>query len=80
MSGPHVLVTADTAVASGSVTVHVRSEDLPGGAVACDVLAGRNVTDLLLDGCDLSGSVGKLVKLELQVTGGASLHVVGFHK
>ena len=80
VAAPRILVTADTAVVPlGSITVHVRGAVLPGGEVTCDALSGRNVTDMVLDGCDLNGAMGKLVTLQLRVAGGASLYMVGFH-
>ena len=77
-SGAVLTVTADAAP-GGSVGIMVRAPGLPGGAVRCAVLAGRNVTDMPLQGCDLSAVVGQLVTLEFDVRD-AALYTVGFKR
>jgi len=76
-SGRQLTVTADTAPA-GSVTISVRAPGLPGGGVTCAAVAGRNVTDEPLQGCDLSAVAEQMVTLKLEVGGGAAIYTVGF--
>merc|ERR1712192_255976 len=44
----------------------------------CKTLTGKNVTNAMLDGCDLSHMVGQSVRLHIAVDGGALLYTVGF--
>ena len=77
VSAPRLLVTADAAP-SGRVSVGVGGAGLPGGWVACGVVAGRNVTDEVME-CDLSAVVGQRVAIELNVTQ-AVVFMLGFTK
>ena len=71
VTGPRLLVTADTAP-SGSVSVTVQ-----GSSIKCAV-AGRNCTELALPDCDLAEVVGKEVTLGLTVSHGAALYSFAF--
>ena len=76
-SGQQLMLTADAAPA-GSVTITVRAPGLPSGAVTCAPVAGINVTDYLLQGCDLGVVAQQMVTLEFDVHGGAALFIIGF--
>ena len=71
VTGPRLLVTADTAP-GGSVSVTVQ-----GSGIKCAV-AGRNCTELALPDCDLAEVVGKEVTLGLTVSHGAALYSFAF--
>ena len=73
VTGPKIFITADTAVARGSVAVQVK------GVGECTAVSGRNVTDEFLAGCDLTAHMGKNVTLVLTVSPGAALYTFGFH-
>ena len=77
VTGNTLLITADTAP-SGNVTVVAHGAELPGGAVTCGTVSGRNVTDEIM-GCDLTAVVGKTIVLNLMVRN-AVLFVLGFTK
>ena len=76
-SGRHLMLTADTAP-SGSVTITVHAQGLPGGSAICAPVTERNVTDEVLKGCDLSAVVQQTVTLDFDVRGSALLYTIGF--
>ena len=78
VSGRKLLITADTAP-SGDVTVVANGAGLPGGAVTCGTVSGRNVTDEVMAACDLGPVVGQRVTLDLSVRD-AVVYMVGFAK
>ena len=78
VSGRQLLITADTAP-SGDVTVVANGAGLPGGAVTCGTVSGRNVTDEVMAACDLGPVVGQRVTLDLSVRD-AVVYMVGFAK
>jgi len=57
VNGSKVILTADSAPA-GSVNVRVLHTNLPDGVSTCVAIAGRNVTNEILAGCDLTSIVG----------------------
>ena len=78
VSGPRVLLTADAAAGRVSVTVTATAAGEE-ATVACAPVVGRNVTDVVLAGCDLSALAGRSVSLTIELEGPATaVYVVGF--
>ena len=71
VTGPKLLVTADTAIPGATLQISI------GSSMKCDTLSGENVTDYALRGCNKL-PVGSMAVLELVVTGGGALYTIGF--